>query len=299
MKVFLILYGLMGLVPEEGRITVLLPDVGVHETEAGSHALTHYADVEYQGKTGVSYLRMAGEEVSLQAQPGGIEYLSLAGKRSATPDPRTFIRLSEILGSTEAARVHPDCLGDSVGRTCADRLVGRLRFGGKATLFPIEVQLDESGAWTTPSPSFPDEVWAFRAAGSNLRLGTYEGEFSTALGIVMEVPADTRSLAMPVAGHPALEAQPSSGAKCAPYHAATGGGSGPCYLVRISHAPHHQGERMPAGAKDGPDHTPLLARLLKVAPAAGPTMYQTRLYMGKGGAGNPNTSRCPGLLMEP
>jgi hypothetical protein len=297
--VFLVLYGLMGLVPEEGRITILFPDAGMHEAEAGPHVFPHYADVEYQGKTGTAYLRMAGEDMSLPGEAGGIDYLSLAGKRSATPDGRTFIRLSEILGSTEAARVHPDCLGDHVGGACADRLVGRLRLSGKATVFPIEVQLDDSGAWTTPLATFPDEVWAFRAAGSTVRLGTYEGEFSTAIGIVMEVPADTRTLDMPVAGHPAIAAQPSSGAKCAPYHVAAGGGSGPCFLVRVSHAPQHQGERAPAGAKDGPDHTPLLARLLRVAPAAGPSMYQSRLYMGKGGAGNPETSRCPGMLLEP
>jgi hypothetical protein len=314
MKLFVIMYGLMAFVPQEKNVTVLLLDSGGLKYFDGEAAPEHAAALVYMTPAGEgsqpvgARLSFAGEDLLIDfedspALKSGMlpaTWRTSKGSDVSSTIERTFIHAHRLTADKDEARVDSKCLATESG-DCSKFLSGRVIATGDSTMFPLDIMVDGTREWTSPTESSRD-VWAFRDPVTNRRSGTYEGEFSQSIGLVGNVPAAATTKVRARIGNadlPDLTVSESSVDVCEPYLRLIdddSAGRATCFLLQISNIdPAHLDEDHPAERS----HLPLLDHLAKQRTPRPLEPYKHQTVNTIAAVGNPKTDPCAGKIMWP
>lgn len=297
--VFVVLYGLLGLVRTDKELWVLIPDAEAMHYSNGTHGEGHHPEiaVRKEDEKFARVVSLMGDDVEIGSGAGG---------------SITYHREQEIVFLKDIpvkARVDPNCIGPAHIDDCKTAedtplLAGRVRLVGPGRVGPFFVMRN--------NPNFPmigllvrntsqarDWRWGFRYPDRTRRFGTHEGAFGGAM--VAAVKVDGGYTSFNVGGKP-IPLEPVNGDLCALYAGDLGMSDAEktdvstngCYVVWISNQP------IPIDAKQelpvARVHTELLFDLLADKRQQRAVPY--RIEQAIGGAGDPPGSVCIGGIME-
>jgi len=308
MKVFVIVYGLIGFVrlPDDpGKIMALMVDTHGMEMSTGEPAMEHFAEVglfKSVEDNGIYKLKsdqiigLAGEDVQIGPFTDGEVSLDVLERQEN--GSRQVLFFSQVL-TKEKSVVAPGCIGYAPRTECARHgrglLSGRLILSGEIAIRPIDLDLkvggDLSSYLGTPRP---DIFWGLRSVETGEPIGQ-PNPYASAIALVGTVkPHGSLKLKIGGADVAIPELKPIN---CATLMGVTGVGTAgqPCAFVLMTNAPYHQDLPKPS-TEIYPDHTELLFNLFR--DKSHPLSEYRQKVLGKL-SGNGVGNHCVNGFMEP
>lgn len=202
MKVFVIIYGLLGLVPvmeKPGDIMALLVDTSHMKMHDGTAAKRHYPEIglykaDAQNNSDIEkIIGLAGDDFEiLDILPGDLDI-----PKASTNGTERLLRFDDLLGTIGLKpRVANGCLDDQPESKCKSGnhplLSGRLKMKGEVLVRPIELTLDRFQNRLLPNDPMVVEkatLWGFRSLDTGQKVGAVN-PYSSGILLVAEVPED-------------------------------------------------------------------------------------------------------------
>ena len=308
MKIFVIVYGLLGLVPvteKPGNIMALLVDPYRMKMHNGMAAMPHYPEIglykanAQNGSDIEQIIGLAGDDFEiLDILPGDLDI----PKPSAYGTER-IVRFDDILGTIGLKpRATSGCLGDRPERDCKSGnhpfLAGRLKMKGGVLVRPIELTLDKVLKRLVPNELPVLEratLWGFRSVDTGQKMGAVN-PYSGGILLVADVPEDKlpAKLHLSQGGDFPLSA---AGTKTCFLLSKVAGLANPdtrCVMVMVMNAPFPQ--EIYKDVEE--DHTELLYPLFENG-----TGHMLRAYpyrrLANSGPGNGPGNHCVGGIIRP
>jgi hypothetical protein len=201
-KIFVIIYGLLGLVPvteKPGDIMVLLVDTsGMHMSD-GMPAMRHYPEIGLykadakKNSAPDQIIGLAGDDIEiLNILPGDLDI-----PKPSTNGTERILRFDNVLGTIGLKpRAASGCLGDQPASKCKHGnyplLSGRLEMKGRVLVRPIELTPNKLLKRLMPNELPKVEIatqWGFRSVDTGQKLGV-ANPYSSGILLVADVPQD-------------------------------------------------------------------------------------------------------------
>jgi hypothetical protein len=288
MKLYVVLVGLISLVPNDNGITALVPKAPNHHPDVALGLRAQVpSTVISLGSADPTDARLASSAAAAAVSPVWGNYPGQAGNDR-------FIEFSRILGSEDAARVDDDCLAAQPASSCKGKLSGRIFVEGPVEVLPINFTIPSS-LKLLPSDKPWSRLYGFVDEVTKRELD-YRGNFSGAVFLSLEV-ADTATHALEVGGA-RVTIQRSEPSECAKYATvAEVSPTKPCFLVMVGNVPYSLSGPAQAVMTD---HFSLLTDLLETPTAIRPAMTWINQQLTQGdGFGTGMHTACPGGRMMP
>ncbi len=306
MKVFVIVYGLLGLVPiteNPGDIMALLVDTSHMKMHDGTPAMTHYPEIglykaDAQNSSDIEQIiGLAGDD---------FEILNISAGNLDIPKPtgngtERILRFEDVLGAIkDKPHVARGCIGPQPATACQNGdyplLSGRLEMKGNVLVRPIELTLDKHSQRLLvndlPDVNFATQ-WGFRSVETGQRVGA-ANPYSSAILLVVDVPQAKLPATVHLMQGGDFKLSPAGTKTCGILWTAAGlpNPVGPCAMVMVTNAPFPQD----AAEDVKVDHTELLYPLF-----AKETSHMLRAYrvnrFATSGPGNGQGNHCVGGII--
>lgn len=307
MKIFVIIYGLLGLVPvtkSPGEIMALLVDTYHMQMHDGTSAMPHYPEIglykaDAQNNSGIEkIIGLAGDDVEIPDILSG----DLDIPEPSANGTERILRFDDVLGTINLKpRAASGCLGDQPASKCKSGsyplLSGRLKMKGRVLVRPIELTLDKDLQQLVPNELTAVEkatLWGFRSVDTGQKLGAVN-PYSSGILLVADVPEAKEAKLHLIQGEdiPLSEA----GTDTCGLLWRVAGLADPvtkCAMVIVTNAPFPQD-----AAKDVEvDHTELLYPLFENGTGHMLRAYRYRLT-ATSGPGNGQGNHCVGGILLP
>jgi hypothetical protein len=290
MKLILVLYGLIAMVPTKDGLWVLMPDTNGMKYADGTPAQTHYANVSYFDGNYRDVLSLSGDTIEIAGSVDATNPLIPPAGSVNYADPK-------YLGP-DGGKVNSECIAKpTCTRDGRSLLAGRIHLKGNIATLPIGLDDD----WVPYLANHPYDLWIVRPVGqTKISPDPYAGRFAPAIALMMDVAGDGVHLGTIAGPNDKAIAKPAPGKflddKCKLLATKMGAtGSFSCVYLLASNfttpafQPHDH-------TNDERDHSELLFDLLESSKGPRYTMYRrSRVYDGS--AGSPPGGLCIGGFM--